>query len=186
MGVEVDAWSIDSPVLHEYGLTLSTGAAKGNDDDAPTSVDCRRLSDRDATGGLRALDTRGSRRLVPMTASLPNDVALSLRKVLEVGERVLGAVTSLAGTLVLTDRHVFIVREGRDYRPQTGIRSWALAETVDLRYGAPRGGMGRLVVGNGREAVSFFVKECDWTKALRLVTMARGIAHRAVAAGHLA
>jgi hypothetical protein len=38
--------------------------------------------------------------------------------------------------------------------------------------------MGRLVVGNGKRAISFFVKECDWDEALRIVTMARGIAHR--------
>jgi hypothetical protein len=122
---------------------------------------------------------------MPVTAALPTDVALSLRTVLEIGERVLGAVTSLAGTLVLTDRHVFIFRVGRDYRPLTGIRSWDISETVELRYGAPRGGMGRLVVGNGKQAISFFVKECDWTEALSLVTMARGIARRSMVAARL-
>ncbi|MEA2631358.1 MAG: hypothetical protein QOE66_1577 [Chloroflexota bacterium] len=113
-----------------------------------------------------------------MTFIVPTDVELSLRGILESGEPVLGALTSLAGTLVLTDRRVVIVREGRGYRPQSGIRSWAISNELDLRYGAPRGGMGRLVVGNGKGAISFFVKECDWDEALRIVTMARGIAHR--------
>ena len=113
---------------------------------------------------------------------MPMDVELSLGAVLEPGEGVLGALTSLAGTLVLTDRRLLIVREGRSYRPQSGIRSWAISSAVDLRYGAPRGGMGRLVVGNGREAVSFFVKECDWDEALRIFTLARGIAHQGMVA----
>ena len=120
-----------------------------------------------------------------MTYILPNDVELSLRGVLESGETVLGALTSLAGTLVLTDRRVVIVREGRGYRPLSGIRSWAISNTVDLRYGSPRGGMGRLVVGNGKEAISFFVKECDWDEALRIVTMAHGIAQRDAAIARL-
>jgi hypothetical protein len=113
-----------------------------------------------------------------MKHRLPKDVELSLGAVLEPGEGVLGALTSLAGTLVLTDRRVLILREGRSYRPQSGIRSWAISSALDLRYGAPRGGMGRLMVGSGKHAVSFFVKERDWEEALRIVTLAREIAHQ--------
>ena len=115
-----------------------------------------------------------------MISKMPKDVELSLDAVLETGEDVLGAVTSLAGTLVLTDRRVVIVREGRAYRPQSGIRSWGISSDVDFTYGPPRGGMGRLVVGNGKESTSFFVKEADWDEALRLITVAHAIAHRGV------
>lgn len=115
-----------------------------------------------------------------MTIKMPKDVELSLAAVLETDEDVLGAVTSLAGTLVLTDRRVVIVREGRAYRPQSGIRSWGISPDVEFTYGPPRGGMGRLVVGNGKESTSFFVKEVDWAEALRLITMAHAIAHRGV------
>jgi hypothetical protein len=113
-----------------------------------------------------------------MRDSLPKDVELSLRGFLLQGESVLGGVTSLAGTLVLTDRRVVIVREGHVYRPQSGIRSWPISSTVGLRCAQPRGGMGRLVVGNGTSTVSFFVKECDWQEAMRLFAIARGIARR--------
>jgi hypothetical protein len=119
---------------------------------------------------------------IPLQPALPRDVSLSLDHVLEPGEGVLGAVTSLAGTLVLTGRRVLIVREGRGYRPQSGIRSWGISRAVDFTYGAVRGGLGRLIVGNGKEATSFFVKACDWDEALRLVTVAHGIAHRNAAA----
>lgn len=111
---------------------------------------------------------------------LPSDVALCLDDVLALGEDVLGSVTSLAGTLVLTDRRVVIVREGRGYRPQSGIRSWKISTEVDFKHGLLRGGMGRLVVGNGKAAASFFVEECDWDEALRLVTTAHGIARRGI------
>jgi hypothetical protein len=112
---------------------------------------------------------------------LPTDVALSLGEFLESGEGILGVVTSLAGSLVLTDRRVVIVREGHGYRPQSGIRAWDISSDVGFRYGAPRGGMGRLVVGDGKTSTSFFVNQSDWTEALRLVTMAHSIAYRGAA-----
>jgi hypothetical protein len=117
---------------------------------------------------------------------LSTDVALSLGDLLEMDEGILGVVTSLAGSLVLTDRRVVIVREGHSYRPSNGIRSWDISSDVGFRYGAPRGGMGRLVVGDGKAETSFFVNESDCTEALRLVTMAHSIADRATALDLLA
>ena len=117
---------------------------------------------------------------------LPTDVAESLGDVLHTDEGILGAVSSLAGTLVLTDRRVVIVREGHRYRPQNGIRSWDISTEVGFRYGALRGGLGRLVVGDGKAAASFFVNESDWSEALRLVTVAHTIAHRSAADDRLA
>ena len=112
---------------------------------------------------------------------LPIDVATSLRSFLQTGEGVLGSVTSLAGSLVLTDRRVVIVREGHSYRPQNGIRAWDISSRVGFTYDSPRGGMGRLVVGDGKAAASFFVNANDWTEALRMVTMAHSIAYRGTA-----
>jgi hypothetical protein len=119
-----------------------------------------------------------------MTGSLPTDVEQALVNVLEADEDLLGCVTTLAGTLVLTDRRVVIVREGRAYRPRTGIRSWWISSSVDLRCAMPRGGMGRLMVGKGKQAANFFVKSSDWDDALRMVTITRGMAYRD-AAGRL-
>jgi len=114
-----------------------------------------------------------------MIGDLPNDVGLALDDVLDPSEAVLGAVTTLAGTLVVTAHHVVIVRSGRNYRPQTGVRSWVISSAFDFRYGPPAGGMGRLVVGTGNKAISFFVKQRDRDDAMRLVGLAHGIAHRA-------
>jgi hypothetical protein len=113
-----------------------------------------------------------------MNGSLPTDVELALADVLEIDEQLLGAVTTLAGTLVLTDRRVVIVRQGRTYRPRTGIRSWWISSSVHLRCAMPRGGMGRLMIGTGKQASNFFVKTSDWDDALRMVTITRGIAYR--------
>jgi hypothetical protein len=117
-----------------------------------------------------------------MNGTLPADVKLSLADVLEADEELLGSVTTLAGTLVLTDGRIVIVRKGRTYRPRTGIRSWWIFSPVDLRCAMPRGGMGRLMVGTGKQAANFIVKTSDWDDALRMVTVTRGIAYRGGAA----
>jgi hypothetical protein len=114
-----------------------------------------------------------------MTGGLPSDVATTIDGVLEPGEDVLGAVTTLAGTLVLTDRRVVILREGRTFRPATGIRSWGLTPANEMTFGPPRGGVGRLIVGRGNRATSFFVRQRDWHDALDIVTMARRITYLA-------
>jgi hypothetical protein len=111
-----------------------------------------------------------------VTTQLPADVERSIRSLLEPGEEVLGFVTSVAATLVLTDRRVVIAREGRAWRPANGIRSWRISAAIAFRWRAPRGGVGRLVVGTGTEEVSMFVRESDWKEALRLVRIARTIA----------
>src|SRR4029079_4782509 len=103
-----------------------------------------------------------------MTGHLPSDVELSLEGVLEPDEAVLGAVSTLAGTLVLSERNILIVRSIRSFRPRSGIRPWDLSPSLALTCGPPRGGLGRVLVGNGVGASSFFVKERDWDDVLRL------------------
>ncbi len=112
--------------------------------------------------------------------ALPKDVMQSLLAVFRPGEEILGSVSSLAGSLVLTDLRVLIVREGRGYRPLSGIRSWEIEPGIGFTYGPTRGGLGRLMIGKGKAATSFFVKTGDWDVALSLVSMAHRIAHRGV------
>jgi hypothetical protein len=111
-------------------------------------------------------------------AALPHDVMQSLLDVFRPGEEILGSISSLAGSLVLTDLRVLIVREGRGYRPLSGIRSWEIEPGIGFTYGPTHGGLGRLMIGKGKAATSFFVKAGDWDAALRLVSMAHRIAHR--------
>jgi hypothetical protein len=117
-----------------------------------------------------------------MTGHVPTDVEVSLDSFLEPGERVLGAVTTLAGTLVLTDGRIVILRSGREFRPRSGVRSWKITQSSGLAYGWPHRGLGRLMVGKGAGAISFFVNERDWDDAMDLVTKARAISHRVGAA----
>jgi hypothetical protein len=114
------------------------------------------------------------------TGPLPKDVETSLTAILEPGETALRALTTLAGTLVLTNRRVVIVREGRSYRPATGIRSWELSAANTVNYGQPRGGVGRLTVGSGRKVTSFFFKERDSDAALEIVSMAHQMTYVAI------
>jgi hypothetical protein len=112
-----------------------------------------------------------------MMDGLPDDVARAMRDVLEPGEAVLGFVTSLAATLVLTDRRIVIAREGRSWRPASGLRTWRISPALAFSWRVPHGGMGRLVVGRGRAQASFFVPEPETAEALRLVGLANAIAH---------
>ena len=118
-----------------------------------------------------------------MSGPLPNDVEASLVGVLEPDETVLRALTTLAGTLVLTDRRVVIVREGRAYRPATGVRSWGLSPANTVDYGRPRGGLGRLIVGSGGKVTSFFFKERDSDAAMEIVSMAHQMTYLAATKG---
>jgi len=118
-----------------------------------------------------------------MTGHLPADVERELGDVLEQGEEVLGSVTTLAGTLILTERRIVILRSGRGYRPQTGVRAWRISQSLDLSYGWPHGGQGRLILGKGARTISFFVNECDWTDAMQLIAQARAIAYRSGSGG---
>ena len=118
-----------------------------------------------------------------MTERLPTDAAASIDTLLEPGELLLRSVTTLAGTFALTDRRVVILRQGRSYRPATGVRSWGLCPANVVNYGPLRGGVGRLMVGSGKGVTSFFVKECDWPAALEIVSMAHHITYLATTKG---
>jgi hypothetical protein len=111
-----------------------------------------------------------------VTGGLPDDVAPTVRDLLEPGEAVLGFVTSLAATLVLTDGRIIIAREGRSWRPSSGIRTWRIWPTLPFSWRRPHGGVGRLVVGKGRAQASFFVPEAEMAEALRLIGLANAIA----------
>ena len=52
------------------------------------------------------------------------ETAEALREVLEEGEAVVAALPSIGSALVLTDRRLIIIRDGRSFRPRTGVRDW--------------------------------------------------------------
>jgi hypothetical protein len=79
----------------------------------------------------------------------------------------------VGSALVLTDRRLLIIRDGRSFRPRTGIRDWSLGPSLRIQVGPLRNGSGSLTIHRERGATSFFVAERDWLDALWIVDEAQ-------------
>ena len=112
-----------------------------------------------------------------MIGRMSLDTAEALREVLDQGESILGALPSLGSALVLSDRRLIIIRDGRAFRPRTGIRSWPLGPGLQVELGPLRNGAGSLLIDRERGAISFFVAERDWQDAIWIVDEAQRRSH---------
>lgn len=108
-----------------------------------------------------------------MIGTLSTAMAEALREILAGGEEPLGAITTPGSTLVLTNERLIIIREGRSFRPKTGVRTWALDPALRIEVRAGRHGDGSILIGRDRGATSFFVSERDWLDALTVVAEAQ-------------
>jgi hypothetical protein len=92
--------------------------------------------------------------------------------VANLGEDVLDRVEGLGSTLIITPTRVVLVRQGAQYRPRSGVRSWPYSALRDVQVMHPRHGNGRVVVRLGPypwQAVNLFVDTMQWTAAERVV-----------------
>jgi hypothetical protein len=105
------------------------------------------------------------------------ETAEALREVLGEGEAVVAALPSIGSALVLTDRRLIIIRDGRSFRPRTGVRDWELGPSLRIQVGPVRNGSGSLLINRERGATSFFVAERDWNDALWIVDEAERRSH---------
>ena len=105
------------------------------------------------------------------------ETAEALREVLDEGEAVVAAVPSVGSALVLTDQRLVIIRDGRSFRPRTGVRDWPLGPSLRIQVGPLRNGSGSLLIDRERGATSFFVAERDWLDALWIVDEAERRSH---------
>ena len=97
------------------------------------------------------------------------ETAEALREVLAEGESVVAALPSIGSALVLTERRLIIIRDGRSFRPRSGVRDWPLGPALRIQVGPLRNGSGSLLIDRERGATSFFVSERDWQDALWIV-----------------
>ena len=98
------------------------------------------------------------------------------------GEDVLDQVSGLGATLIITPTRVVLVRQGAQYRPRSGVRSWPYTALRDVQLVPPRHGNGRVVIRLGPypwQAVSLFVDATEWTAAERVVGKIRAFVSRA-------
>ncbi len=68
--------------------------------------------------------------------------------------RVAAAVGS---TLVMTDRRLFVVRDGARFRPRSGVRWWPLERDLTLRLARVRHDTSRLVIAREGRSASVFL-----------------------------
>lgn len=81
----------------------------------------------------------------------------ALAPVLGPTEHVTRAAAAVGCTLVLTDRQLHLVRDGVNFRPRTGVRSWELDRSLSVRMAPARGSSGRLIVERAGRSVSVFL-----------------------------
>jgi hypothetical protein len=104
---------------------------------------------------------------------------------LEPDEEVVAVLVGDGATLTATQRRVVIVRDGSEYRPRSGVRSWPYEQVVQVQLSRPQRGQARFVVRTGRypwQAVSVFFNVRQWPDAERVV---REVTRR-VRTGHAA
>ena len=92
------------------------------------------------------------------------------------GEDLLDQVEGLGATLILTPTRAVLVRQGAQYRPRSGVRSWPYGTLRDVQLMPPRNGNGRVVIRLGPypwQAVNLFVDTAEWTAAERVVRKIR-------------
>jgi hypothetical protein len=92
------------------------------------------------------------------------------------GEDVLDQVEGLGATLIITPTRAVLVRQGAQYRPRSGVRSWPYSTLRDVQVMPPRHGNGRVVIRLGPypwQAVNLFVDTTQWTAAERVVAKIR-------------
>jgi hypothetical protein len=78
---------------------------------------------------------------------------------LESGEELVALLTGDAANLLVTDRRVVIVRDGYEFRPRSGVRSWSYDTIIRVSLSRAKRGQATIVIGTGphpRQAVSMF------------------------------
>lgn len=100
------------------------------------------------------------------------DPGASIPALAKLGEEVLDQVVGLGATLIITPTRAVLVRQGAQYRPRSGVRSWPYSTLRDVQVMPPRHGNGRVVIRLGPypwQAVNLFVDTAQWSAAERVV-----------------
>jgi len=112
-------------------------------------------------------DNRSPTRATPSEA--PRD---DLKDWLEPDEEVVALLAGDGATLSATQHRVVIVRDGSEYRPKSGVRSWPYEQVTSVQLSRPQHGQARFVIRTGRypwQAVSVFFNVSQLPDAERMV-----------------
>ena len=98
----------------------------------------------------------------------------ALEATLEPGERIDREAPAVGAHLLLTNRRLVVVRDGFEFRPKSGIRSWPLDGYLVLRLE-----QGRVLIEQDGPAVGVFHTEAQAAAVRSLVAKARRALPRA-------
>jgi hypothetical protein len=92
-----------------------------------------------------------------VTGPLSDEMRSALSTVLEPNEHVMRVAPAVGCTLVLTELHLHLVRDGVTFRPRTGIQTWVLDRSLSVRMTPVRQSSGRLIVAAPGHNASVFI-----------------------------
>jgi hypothetical protein len=79
-------------------------------------------------------------------------------------------VLAVGAMLVLTDRRLYLLRQGAAFRPRTGILSWPIDRGLQVRIGPNRHGTRRFSIAREGRNTSLFVTEPSYAELHALAT----------------
>jgi hypothetical protein len=112
----------------------------------------------------------------------PEAVRVAIEAALGSDEHVDLIAPAVGCSLVLTDRHLAVVRDGAAYRPKTGVRSFVLARGLEVRIGPARR---RVIIELGGRTINLFVRSEQLHQAEVLLAEARRRIQQAGPTPHL-
>ena len=89
--------------------------------------------------------------------TLSEDTRIALQPVLGPSEEIAGVLQAIGCKLVLTDRHLVLIRDGRSFRPRSGVQAWHLDSSLSVRTTPTGSQPGRVLITSGRHTTSIFV-----------------------------
>jgi len=103
-----------------------------------------------------------------------NDLAEAAREateaVLEPSESVELAAPAVGSSLVLTQHRLMVVRDGANFRPKTGVRTFELSSGIAIRIGPARS---RVIIESGGKTINLFVRPEQLARAEAFVAEVR-------------
>lgn len=144
----------------------STVRANGGETNQSTS---RSLCRSQASGGRNHLE------IVKGTPAMEPD-GTDPGRWLDADESVIATLTGDGASILATPTRIVLVREGSEFRPRTGLRSWPYDRIVRVSLVQPRHGQARILVvtaDNPRQPVSMFFEMRRLRDAERLAAEIR-------------
>jgi len=111
--------------------------------------------------------------------ALTEDTRIALEPVLGPREQVAAVLPAIGCQLVLTDRHLVLIRDGRAFRPRSGVRAWHLDAALSVRTTPTGSQPGRVLITTGGHTTSVFVAADQHRAADQLVAEVRRRIHAA-------